>query len=361
MLFLVPLTLTLLVTLGIECKANPLPEPQSGSDLDYYPDTFGSDDLDDYDSGRLEVNPDKADSDIPKDEDGNYVIGDMTLSPEQYKADYLGEDFRSGISGERYRWPNGIIPFRLDSSLSSSERGEVMASIGRFNQIMNGCVKIREVSSSDRAYVNVRKGRGGCGSSSVGRQGRSQNLNISPGCFSDRTIMHEFIHAIGFYHEQSRPDRDRYVTIVTENISPSNRYNFRLRSNDLTFNVPYDGLSIMHYTSKAFSRNGKDTIVSKIPGVPTSRLGRGGKMTKYDVLKIRRMYNCREAPEPVTLFPPVNPINPITGIVEPVIGPDQIQTDYETGDYTSLEGDYETSSQLETGDYGSVGSDGDYY
>lgn len=38
------------------------------------------------------------------------------------------------------------------------------------------------------------------------------------------------------------------------------------------------------------------------------------------------MYNCREAPEPVTLFPPVNPINPITGIVEPVIGPDQIQT-----------------------------------
>lgn len=122
----------------------------------------------------------------------------------------------------------------------------------------------REVSSSDRAYVNVRKGRGGCGSSSVGRQGRSQNLNISPGCFSDRTIMHEFIHAIGFYHEQSRPDRDRYVTIVTENISPSNRYNFRLRSNDLTFNVPYDGLSIMHYTSKAFSRNGKDTIVSKV-------------------------------------------------------------------------------------------------
>lgn len=66
----------------------------------------------------VEVNPDKADSDIPKDEDGNYVIGDMTLSPEQYKADYLGEDFRSGISGERYRWPNGIIPFRLDSSLS---------------------------------------------------------------------------------------------------------------------------------------------------------------------------------------------------------------------------------------------------
>ena len=27
-------------------------------------------------------------------------------------------------------------------------------------------------------------------------------------------------HALGFYHEQSRPDRDNFVTIVTANIIP---------------------------------------------------------------------------------------------------------------------------------------------
>ena len=59
--------------------------------------------------------------------------------------------------------------------------------------------------------------------------------------------MHEIGHAIGFYHEIRRPDRDKYVVINRENIQPDELFNF-YKLHWLDTEIEYDLSSVMHYT-----------------------------------------------------------------------------------------------------------------
>ena len=75
-------------------------------------------------------------------------------------------------------------------------------------------------------------------------------------------------------HEQSRPDRDIYVSILLDNVEPGREANFRKKRSE-TFNsrnTPFDYQSIMLYPSDAFGREDgsggrKTTIQSLKPGV----------------------------------------------------------------------------------------------
>lgn len=54
--------------------------------------------------------------------------------------------------------------------------------------------------------------------SQIGRQGEIQQLSLGKGCETRGRAIHELMHGIGFYHEQSRQDRDQHVKILLQNV-----------------------------------------------------------------------------------------------------------------------------------------------
>lgn len=76
----------------------------------------------------------------------------------------------------------------------------------------------------------------------MGRVGGAQALSLGPGCLYVGIVMHECMHAAGFWHEQSRADRDDWITINRLNIQAGMDYNFKKYSWDViqSLGVEYD-------------------------------------------------------------------------------------------------------------------------
>ena len=66
--------------------------------------------------------------------------------------------------------------------------------------------------------------------SNIGREYNvpgAQELSIGEGCNTKGIITHELMHALGFWHEQSRTDRDKYIAVLWENIKNGNKYIYK--------------------------------------------------------------------------------------------------------------------------------------
>lgn len=64
--------------------------------------------------------------------------------------------------------------------------------------------------------------------------------------FQTYIIVHEIGHAIGFYHEQSRNDRDDHIHIIWKNVASGKTSQFD-KGIESPRGVEYDYTSVMHY------------------------------------------------------------------------------------------------------------------
>ncbi|KFM81504.1 Astacin-like metalloprotease toxin, partial [Stegodyphus mimosarum] len=122
----------------------------------------------------------------------------------------------------------------------------------------------------EKDYIRIVKGSG-CNSKLGRGNGGVRDVSLGDGCYKLGTVIHELVHSIGFHHEQTRSDRDQYITIHWENIKKGHEHNFeKFKPMENTLLLKYDYNSIMHYGSMSFSKDksrGLKTMTAKQKGV----------------------------------------------------------------------------------------------
>lgn len=209
------------------------------------------------------------------------------------------EDFphpRKGVPDTSLYWPNGEIVYTYHESINQMEMSVIEAAIQHWRQ--HTCLTFRQRQANDYYFIRFRSDTQGCWSL-VGRQadriGQGQDVSIGQGCANLNVVVHEIGHVIGFFHEQSRSDRDQYIDIVWSNVLPGYALQFRKES-DSSYNIPYDLTSTMQYPQWAFSKEifEKSTIVARNPAYQRF-LNKNYPLSFRDRLLANQMYQCTAA------------------------------------------------------------------
>lgn len=196
----------------------------------------------------------------PLSEGYRIIEGDIQIREEEYEA----IRFAAKATYEVNLWPNGVVPYRFDANMSTADRTAALNAMQDWEDVSAVDFVLRSGQSD---FIHIRNSDSdtdpAC-NSAVGVQTGQQIINVTSGCLSSFSIHHELAHALGYRHEQNRPDRDDFVTINWCNIDGSTScssnsdgaaFNFQISSSSDAYG-PYDFDSVMHYGEAFFDACG---------------------------------------------------------------------------------------------------------
>lgn len=199
-----------------------------------------------------------------------------------------------------------VIPYSFDTNMEHSTEDKIAIRIflDEFENQVNTIKFIERELTDMNPYINITANpENGCRSyvGLVGTVGQphGQELNLAPGCVHSSIVKHEFLHALGVFHEQCRPDRDMYVLVNKTNILPGFENNFdKLTDYIDSRRTEYDIHSIMHYSAYTFSNNGQPTMTNLNNSVSPTDMGNAENFTENDIEGILLLYPQQDTVSP---------------------------------------------------------------
>jgi len=236
--------------------------------------------------GALAAEPETLTSEFQGRPDIRVVEGDI--------LQWRGTERRSlALHTNSPTWRDGIVPYRIDSSLPKGSVTAIEQAIDMWNQVSGiSLLPVDQVLASDPTLSpvhldSVRFQPGDGCASWVGRRGGEQAIWVAPSCTAG-SMMHEIGHVLGLEHEHTRPDRDQYITIHWGNITEEKQHNFDIAGSRARQYGDYDYGSIMHYGPNNFAIGGASTITPI--HAPESAIGQRQKPSEGDLAAIAELY-----------------------------------------------------------------------
>ncbi|XP_050301020.1 bone morphogenetic protein 1-like isoform X2 [Anthonomus grandis grandis] len=193
-------------------------------------------------------------------------------------------------------WDDGIVPYEIDENWSTFRKALAKQAMRHWEN--HTCLKFIERNRTENVnYVFFTEKPCGC-CSFVGKRGiGAQALSIGESCARFGIVVHEIGHAIGYYHEHTRPDRDNYVQVFNENIMKGQQTNFQKLPTDqvTSLGLKYDYDSIMHYARNTYSINVYLDTIQPV-GIPQGKkvpeIGQRIGLSAGDIQQTQILYNC---------------------------------------------------------------------
>jgi hypothetical protein len=217
-----------------------------------------------------------------------------------------------GVAYPGSTWPSsgGVATVYYFIEPTSGDTANLTTAISTFDADFPNIiqwVQLESVGSGSPNYVDINLDPGDTSGECEANEGyeamQGQPMEGSGSC-TVTTLLHEMGHVIGLWHEQSRADRDTYVTVNYSNVIKGSWSNFEIDPDNHQILTPYDYASVMEYPAWSLSRNGGPVIESIPPGIPLQGADGvpGGGPADYsaaDKEAIERLYGA--APKTITI------------------------------------------------------------